>query len=161
MRFNLKLTDAYDSYGHEGYQILSLTLMSLFPDNSFNLAMFKPLTWFDLIHKVLLPEAVIQLIIEDLPHLDRAGAIDTMKSSTHYGNVLHYNEDSPAVREITQKLAAINSRTNTLHDKYGTQSSSGFNRLDGDLVVKQEEAQPSFGADKRVEFEIIDLTLDE
>lgn len=160
----------YDSYGHEGYQILSLTLMSLFPDRSFDLAPFKPLVWSDLIHKVLLPEAVVQLIGDDLPNLDRAGAINTMKLSAHFGNVLHYNEDSPTVRDITKKLAAVNSRINTLYDEYEmSQSSLNFNQwvqerqkqLDVDLVIKQEETDMGSSADKSVELEIIDLTLDE
>jgi len=144
--------------------------MSLFPDRSFDLAPFKPLVWSDLIHKVLLPEAVVQLIGEDLPNLDRAGAINMMKLSAHFGNVLHYNEDSLTVKDITKKLAAVNSHVNTLYDEYEmSQSSLNFNQwaqerqkqLDVDLVIKQEETDMGSSADKSVEFKIIDLTLDE
>jgi len=132
---------------------------------------FQPLSWSDVIHKVLLPEAVICLIVEDLPHLNRTGAIDTMKLSAHYGSVLHYNEDSPAVQDITKKLATTYARSNALYDKYeSSQSSRSFNqwvhgmekKSDSDAVIKVEEINSS-GPNTHTsdDPEIIDLTIDE
>jgi len=146
----------------------------MFPDRSFDLEPFKSLTHYLLLHNVLLPQTVIHLIQEDLPNLSRIDAIDTMKSSAHYGNILHYNEDSPAVRDVVEKLAAVIARNQALYDEYERsgsslgfnqwvrdkrQSRSGLSRSAGSTSIKQEEMPNIL---KSVDpGDVIDLTIDE
>ena len=72
------------SYGELGYVIIHQTLCDLFPPAGFHPDATLPLTPSDFITLVLLPEAAVRLIIEDLI-LPRATAIETLRESVEYG----------------------------------------------------------------------------
>ena len=55
----------------------------MFPDNTFDVTPFHPLDFHAFRTKVLLPEAGILLIQQDLPHLSRKDAIKTMEIVSH------------------------------------------------------------------------------
>ena len=57
----------------------------MFPDNTFDVTPFHPLDFHAFRTKVLLPEAGILLIQQDLPHLSRKDAIKTMEDSQPLG----------------------------------------------------------------------------
>jgi len=158
------------SYGHEGYQIISRTLTYMFPDRSFDLTPWKPLSWYGVVHDVLLPETVVQLIQDDMPRLDRTRAISTSRNSLHYGNILHYNEDSLVVREVARKIADCMGRNTALYDEYEKSGSSlNFNdwvqegKRAAMEVVKQEDIELGIGTwhQGEVHSDVIDLTLDD
>ncbi|KAI0357987.1 hypothetical protein OH77DRAFT_1374221, partial [Trametes cingulata] len=71
-------------YGELGYVIIHQTLCDLFPPASFDPAAALPLTPADFIAHVLVPEAALNLIMEDLK-LDRADALKTLRESVEYG----------------------------------------------------------------------------
>ncbi|KAJ8473086.1 hypothetical protein ONZ51_g8079 [Trametes cubensis] len=71
-------------YGELGYVIIHQTLCDLFPPASFDPAAALPLTPADFIAHVLVPEAALNLIMEDL-HLSRSDALKTLRDSVEYG----------------------------------------------------------------------------
>ncbi|KAG0703949.1 RTC4-like domain-containing protein [Suillus ampliporus] len=71
-------------YGELGLLIIHQTLYNLFPFSSFDASSIAPLTPAEFIQLVLVPEAAVGLIIQDL-HLDRDEAIVTLRESSQYG----------------------------------------------------------------------------
>lgn len=72
------------SYGELGYVIIHQTLCDLFPPADFHPDATLPLTPSDFIALVLVPEAAVRLIIDDLS-LPRDKAIETLRESVEYG----------------------------------------------------------------------------
>ncbi|KAG1732374.1 RTC4-like domain-containing protein [Suillus lakei] len=71
-------------YGELGLLIIHQTLYNLFPFSSFDPSSIAPLTPAEFIQLVLIPEAAVGLIMQDL-HLDRDEAIVTLRESSQYG----------------------------------------------------------------------------
>ncbi|KAI0794127.1 RTC4-like domain-containing protein [Fomes fomentarius] len=71
-------------YGELGYVIIHQTLCDLFPPADFHPDATLPLTPSDFIALVLVPEAAVRLIIDDLS-LPRDKAIETLRESVEYG----------------------------------------------------------------------------
>ncbi|EJF64057.1 hypothetical protein DICSQDRAFT_81010, partial [Dichomitus squalens LYAD-421 SS1] len=71
-------------YGELGYVIIHQTLCDLFPPADFHPDATLPLTPSDFISLVLVPEAAMRLIMEDLS-LPRDQAIETLRESVEYG----------------------------------------------------------------------------
>ncbi|KAG2144598.1 RTC4-like domain-containing protein [Suillus clintonianus] len=71
-------------YGELGLLIIHQTLYNLFPFSSFDASSIAPLTPAEFIQLVLVPEAAVGLIMQDL-HLDRDEAIVTLRESSQYG----------------------------------------------------------------------------
>ncbi|KIM77021.1 hypothetical protein PILCRDRAFT_12382 [Piloderma croceum F 1598] len=95
-------------YGLEGYQIILIALICMFPDNTFDVTPFHPLDFHAFRSKVLLPEAGILLIQQDLPHLSRKDAIKTMENSQLLGAEMHPGENSPHINAIMERTARMN-----------------------------------------------------
>lgn len=72
------------SYGELGLLIIHQTLYNLFPFSSFEPSSIAPLTPAEFIQLVLIPEAAVRLIMQDLC-LDRDDAIVTLRESSQYG----------------------------------------------------------------------------
>ena len=72
------------SYGELGYVIIHQTLCDMFPPAGFHPDATLPLTPADFISLVLVPEAAVRLIMEDLSLL-REEAIETLRESVEYG----------------------------------------------------------------------------
>ncbi|KAG1860270.1 RTC4-like domain-containing protein [Suillus subalutaceus] len=71
-------------YGELGFLIIHQTLYNLFPFSSFEPSSIAPLTPAEFIQLVLIPEAAVGLIMQDLG-LDRDEAIVTLRESSQYG----------------------------------------------------------------------------
>ncbi|OAX33804.1 hypothetical protein K503DRAFT_725367 [Rhizopogon vinicolor AM-OR11-026] len=71
-------------YGELGSLIIHQTLYNLFPFSSFNASSIAPFTPAEFIQRVLVPEAAVGLIMQDL-HLDKDEAIVTLRESSQYG----------------------------------------------------------------------------
>ncbi|OSD04878.1 hypothetical protein PYCCODRAFT_1348475, partial [Trametes coccinea BRFM310] len=71
-------------YGELGYMIIHQTLCDFFPPASFDPIAALPLTPADFIAHVLVPEAALNLIMEDLD-LPRGDALKTLRDSVEYG----------------------------------------------------------------------------
>ncbi|KAG1817084.1 RTC4-like domain-containing protein [Suillus subaureus] len=71
-------------YGELGFLIIHQTLYNLFPFSSFEPSSIAPLTPAEFIQLVLIPEAAVGLIMQDLL-LDRDEAIVTLRESSQYG----------------------------------------------------------------------------
>jgi len=91
---------------------LSVALTFLFPDGSLDLKHFEPVPWDSLIHVVLLPEAAVALIQDDLG-LNRKDAIATMRESQAFGSALHPGDDSPHVEKLLRYTRRLMSAENT------------------------------------------------
>lgn len=88
------------SYGEEGYQILTITLQHLFPDQSFDLALFAPLSWGAVIHDFLIPETALLLIQDDL-HISQSASIRTLRQSRVFGTIMNSSDkESSAVLDV-------------------------------------------------------------
>jgi hypothetical protein len=76
----------------------------MFPNGSFDVALFRPLDARAFREKVLLPEVGTLLIQQDLPHIDRANTIDILRASQEFGSLLHPGTDSPHVDEVMRRV---------------------------------------------------------
>ncbi|KAH9921093.1 RTC4-like domain-containing protein, partial [Amylocystis lapponica] len=74
-------------YGELGYVIIHQTIYNLFPPTSFDPNATLPLTPTDFIQFILVPEAAVMLIMEDLGQ-GRTASIDTLRDSAGYGNAM-------------------------------------------------------------------------
>ncbi|KAI0695339.1 RTC4-like domain-containing protein [Cerioporus squamosus] len=79
-------------YGELGYVIIHQTLCDLFPPAEFHPDATLPLTPADFITLVLVPEAAVHLIMEDLS-LPRDKAIQTLRESVEYGVAMFPADD--------------------------------------------------------------------
>ncbi|KAH7920529.1 hypothetical protein BV22DRAFT_1133001 [Leucogyrophana mollusca] len=71
-------------YGELGSVIIHQTLYNLFPPSSFDASLIVPLTPAEFIQRILVPEAALELIMEDLC-IDRDEALVTLRESAQYG----------------------------------------------------------------------------
>jgi len=67
---------------------------------SLMLLLFRPLDARAFREKVLLPEVGTLLIQQDLPHIDRANAINILRASQEFGSLLHPGTDSPHIDKV-------------------------------------------------------------
>lgn len=82
-----------NSYGELGYMIISQTMYDMFPPTSFPPDSTLPLTPADFIQLILIPEAAVALIMEDM-HQTREEAVVTLRDSAEYG-VAMFPDDQP------------------------------------------------------------------
>jgi hypothetical protein len=92
--------------------ILDITLTSMFPKGSFDIT-FQPLSYNTLIREVLVREAALLLIQEDLG-FDRVKALKTLNSSDDYGTMLHPGDDSPHIQAVIEKTTKAAQRQEAL-----------------------------------------------
>ncbi|TFY72456.1 hypothetical protein EVG20_g543 [Dentipellis fragilis] len=71
-------------YGELGSMVIHQTIYNLFPPSSFDADSISPLTPTEFIQRVLVPEAALALIMEDMG-FDRDHAAITMRESAAYG----------------------------------------------------------------------------
>jgi len=81
--------------------ILNITLTSMFPEGSFDIT-FQPLSYNTLIREVLVREAALLLIQENLG-FERVKALKTLNSSNGFGTMLHPGDDSPHIQAVIDK----------------------------------------------------------
>jgi hypothetical protein len=72
------------SYGEQGSVIIHQTLFDLFPPSSFDVSLITPLAPAEFIQRILVPEAAVRLIAQDLC-ADIEDAIVTLRESAQYG----------------------------------------------------------------------------
>ena len=102
----IKLNSLHYSYGEEGYQIVILTLQSLFPEASFDEKTYNLLTWKAFIEEYLLPETMVLLIQEDL-RISQTACTETLAQSWQFGNRTQPMEtESVAVHDAFRRAAS-------------------------------------------------------
>ena len=72
------------SYGEQGSVIIHQTLFDLFPPSTFDSSLIAPLAPAEFIQRILVPEAAVRLIAQDLC-ADIDDAIVTLRESAQYG----------------------------------------------------------------------------
>jgi RTC4-like domain len=92
--------------------ILFITLTSMFPEGSFDIA-FQPLSYKTLIHEVLVREAALLLIQQDLG-FDRVKALKTLTNSEGFGTMLHPGDNSPHIQAVIDKTTKAAQHQKTL-----------------------------------------------
>jgi hypothetical protein len=92
--------------------ILNITLTSMFPEGSFDIT-FQPLSYNTLIREVLVREAALPLIQEDLG-FERVKALKTLNSSDGFGTMLHPGDDSPHIQAVIDKTTKTARRQEAL-----------------------------------------------
>lgn len=100
----------YDSYGELGYVIINQTIYDLFPPTGFEPNSTLPLTPTEFIQRVLVPEAAVSLVMEDLQE-SRGKAIMTLRESASYGVAMFPDDHADSTfltagEQIVQKRAA-------------------------------------------------------
>lgn len=76
--------DGRCSYGEQGSIIIHQTLFDLFPPSTFDASLISPLAPAEFIQRILVPEAAVRLIAQDLC-VDMEDAIVTLRDSAQYG----------------------------------------------------------------------------
>ncbi|KAH0836450.1 hypothetical protein J3R83DRAFT_8057 [Lanmaoa asiatica] len=71
-------------YGEQGSVIIHQTLFDLFPPSTFDASLIAPLAPAEFIQRILVPEAAVRLIAQDLC-VDIEDAIVTLRESAQYG----------------------------------------------------------------------------
>ena len=109
------------SYGELGAMILSQTLYDMFPPLNFPANSTLPLTPADFVQRILLPEAALSLIMEDMQET-RQNAIATMRASAQYGVAMFPDDNTEEIfasetvvkkrAEARRKLLAQEDRAN-------------------------------------------------
>ena len=84
----------------------------MFPEGSFDIA-FQPLSYKTLIREVLVREAALLLIQQDLG-FDRVKALKTLTSSEGFGTMLHPGDDSPHIQAVIDKTTKAAQRQEAL-----------------------------------------------
>ncbi|KAK7687762.1 hypothetical protein QCA50_008981 [Cerrena zonata] len=80
-------------YGELGYVIIHQTIYDLFPPASFDSDSTLPLSPTEFIQLILVPEAAVSLIMDDLQQ-PRAQAIQTLRASAEYGVAMFPDEQN-------------------------------------------------------------------
>ncbi|KAG6848138.1 hypothetical protein H0H93_003063 [Arthromyces matolae] len=92
------------SYGERGYQIIHIAIEHVIPQRIVNLSHIHPLTYRTFLREVLIPEAAILLIREDLK-LSKLDAIRVWKESCTFGNGMHPSDDDcPFIEEAQRRV---------------------------------------------------------
>jgi hypothetical protein len=90
-----------------GFQIISIVLCKLYPQDKINMDALKPLSWSTFIEEVLLPEAAIHLIMEDLGNTYE-DAVAVLQESRSFGVIAFPgDEDHPAMQSLLLKDVAL------------------------------------------------------
>ncbi|KAJ7920305.1 hypothetical protein B0H13DRAFT_1867781 [Mycena leptocephala] len=156
-------------YGERGYQIFDHTLHFMFPDNSFDLILFYPLTYEMIIREVLIPEAAVRIVQTDLT-LTAEAAATVIEASHTFGNVLHpADDDCPFLMNSLRLITQSNQRAQSASRSWQASGSElGFNEWVQSqkelLAVKSEPQEVTLtstaSTSARNAREIIDLTGD-
>ncbi|KAF5374001.1 hypothetical protein D9615_009909 [Tricholomella constricta] len=89
-------------YGERGYQIIFTALQHRF-SFSIDIAHIHPLSQDTFLREILVPEAAVLIIQEDL-HLSRFQAIETLRASHTFGNTMHPIDDTCSIgHEATRR----------------------------------------------------------
>jgi hypothetical protein len=88
-----------------GFQIISIVLRKLYPQDKINMDALKPLSWSTFIEEVLLPEAAVHLIMEDLGNMYE-DAVAVLQESRSFG-VIAFLGDHPAMQSLLLKDIAL------------------------------------------------------
>jgi hypothetical protein len=125
-----------------GFDILVAVLEFMFPESSLNMAFFKPITYQALICDVLLPEATVYLIQEDLP-VSRHKAETTLDASKEFGRVYHSSDDNPALDDFISMMTQVIRKAEEQYLLWvAADTSLGFDEWkreqESQFVVKQE-----------------------
>lgn len=139
------------SYGKKGYNIIVHALQEMFPEQGTDIGMLSPLSWASVIHELLLPEAVIYLIQEDLrlPWTECAAIFRESSKTQDLELPAHAPEPQQEIKQepIPIDPALLTPRRVT------------YINLMTPPVVKMEELPVSFN-EIGLGSEVIDLTLD-
>jgi len=99
----------------------------MFPEGSFSLDAMKPLSYKIFINEVLVREAAVLLIQQDLC-FDWAAAIKTLQRSGNFGTMLHPGEDSPHLQAVIDKtIQAVRQQENLFQLWKASDSTLSFN----------------------------------
>lgn len=86
----------------------------MFPEDSTSFdPTSQPLSYKNFIHEVLVREATVYMIQQDLG-LDRKKAINTLKHSQAFGTLLHPGDDSPHIQAVIDKTTRSFQRQKSL-----------------------------------------------
>ncbi|KAF5387097.1 hypothetical protein D9615_001611 [Tricholomella constricta] len=139
-------------YGEQGYQIIFIALQHLF-SFSIDATHIHPLSQDTFLREVLVPKAAVLIIQDDL-HLSRSRAIETLRTSRTFGNVMHpIDEACPIVDEATRRGMNISRSLQVLFHSW--QASNTL--LDFETWAKEQHNKEE---ERRVKREEIDFDIE-
>ena len=111
---------------------MTQTLYSMFPLEKFDPGLAAPLTPAEFIQRILVPEAALSLIMDDM-NLDRDTALETLRESNRYGVAMFPSLDKPRVDENTAKEKTASrkkgSEAEEVHEKEIQKNKSNARRI--------------------------------
>jgi hypothetical protein len=110
----------------------------MFPEHTFDMAMFNSIPYEDVICNILLPEATVHLIQQDLS-VDRRKAENTRDASVEFGRIYHSSDNNPIIDNLITKTTKVIRQEEARYVKqegFGSTEGLGFMRtIEGNQVV--------------------------
>ncbi|TFY64647.1 hypothetical protein EVJ58_g2485 [Rhodofomes roseus] len=142
-------------YGELGYVIIHQTMYDMFPPASFPPESTLPLNSTDFIQLILIPEAVVSLIMEDM-YQTREEAIETLRDSAEYGVAMFPDDQAEGADAVDQgeriimRRAEARRRELAVEDRLEKEmlqtSSQGVEPLNGRPKPRRRAKQPEAAA---------------
>ena len=147
MLSNLILTSSILSYGELGYLIIHQTIYQLFPPETISPDSTAPLTPSDFIQRILVPEAAVHLIVEDLQST-YSNAIKTLRESVEYGVAMFPdtgadNEEGMRAADDVVKERARARRKQLLEEEMEIQQQSSEMEVELEILRPSSPPRPT------------------
>ncbi|THH29525.1 hypothetical protein EUX98_g4671 [Antrodiella citrinella] len=126
-------------YGELGYVILSQTIYDLFPPSTFDSDSTLPLIPNEFIQLILIPEAALALIMDDMSQ-SRKLSIRTLRESAEYGVAMFPDEGGTNVGENIVRQRAKNRRK-----ELGDESQADDDRMESESTLSETGAAKAKG----------------
>ena len=140
------------SYGELGYLIIHQTIYQLFPPDAINPDSTTPFTPSDFIQRILVPEAAVYLIMEDLQST-YSSAIKTLRESVEYGVAMFpdtggdNDEGMKAADDVVKERARVR-RKQLLEEEMEIQQQSS--EMEVELEISRPSSPPKPTTPKKI-----------
>lgn len=94
------------SFGLVGFELIVHALHTMFPQSSIDAANIEPLSYDGIITEVLLPEATLMLICDDM-QIDPDDARVVFEESRDFGMSMHADIDHPILEKVARIAAEV------------------------------------------------------
>jgi hypothetical protein len=110
----------------------------MFPEHTFDMVMFNSIPYEDVICNILLPEATVHLIQQDLS-VDQHKAENTCDASVEFGHIYHSSDNNSIINNLITKTTKVIRQEEAWYvkqEEFGSTKGLGFVRtIEGNQIV--------------------------